>query len=133
MQKIDRKIFKTNPYERRILKITFLSAGIPVFGVIGIYYYLYSDLLFNNLNNNMANQFLRQFLILSLFILAFYFLFVGIIAYNFSHKLAGAFPRILRELDERINTKVRTHIRLRKGDYAKELIARINLLIDKLP
>ena len=133
MEKKDRKLFSANEYERGILQLVFLSAGIPVLVVVGFFYCLFSDLVYAYLNSGLADHFLSQFLILSLIILLYYFLFVGIIAYNFVHRLVGAFPRVLRELDERINTNVRTHIRLRKGDYAKELVDRINALIDKLP
>ena len=133
MNKIYRRPFSTNPYEKKILNIVFLSAGMPVLIVVGVFYCLFSDLVYTYLNSGMADHFLYQFLILSIIILLYYFLFVGIIAYRFIHRLVGAFPRVLRELDERIAGKSRAHIHLRQGDYARELVNRINALIDKLP
>lgn len=133
MDKKDRKLFSTNEYEKRILQIVFLAAGAPVFVVVGFFYCLFSDLVYTYLTSGMADRFLNQFLILSVIVLLYYFLLVGIIAYNFVHKLVGAFPRILRELDERVQGKTKSHLRLRQGDYAKALVDRINALLDKLP
>jgi len=132
MKKKERRPFSTNYLERKILKVVFLSSGIPVLIVVGFFYCLFSDLINIYLGSSMADNFLQKILNLSIIILLYYFLFVGILAYRFVHKLVGAFPRVLREMDEKIMGKSQSPIRLRHGDYAKELITRINALIDRI-
>ncbi len=133
MDKKSRKPFSTNTYERKIFKIVFLSAGIPVFIVVGFFYCLFSDLVYTYLNSGMADHFIYQFLVLSIIILVYYFLFVGIIAYRFIPKFVGAIPRIIKELGDAVDGKSKAHISVRDGDYIQKLIGRINDLIDKLP
>ena len=129
----NRRIFTINPYERKMLLVVFFSASVPIVLVVGFFYSVFSDLLYTYMNSGLAGQFLRQFSIDSVIILVYYFLIVGIIAYRFIHKLVGPFPRILKELDEKIAGKSRSLIYLRQGDYAKELVSRLNALIEKLP
>lgn len=133
MSKKVRSPFSTSPFERKILAVIFLSVGIPVTIVLLFLYSMFSDLIYTYLSLEKESNFLHQFLRLSVIILVYYFIFVGVIAYGFIHKLIGAFPRLLRELDERIQGKSKTHIHLRQGDYGQKLIDRINSLIDKLP
>lgn len=133
MKQKERIPFSTNPYEQKILKIVFISAGIPIFLVVGFLYCIFSDLIYNYLSSDIADQTLYQFFILLIIILVYYFLFVGIIAYRFAHRLAGTFPRLLTEIDEKIHGKSRTLIRVRKDDYTKDLIERINTLVEQLP
>ena len=128
-----RKPFMINQFEGKILKIVFASAGIPVFIVIGFLYSMFSDLVFTYLNSGMASHFLGEFFVLSCLLIVGYFVCVGLIAYRFSHRLVGAFPRILKELDGVVAGSSRNHIHIRKDDYAQELIERVNKLIDKLP
>ena len=124
--------FSANAYERKILKMIFLSAGIPIIAVAGFYYSLFNDLICAYLRYDLASHFLKQFLILTIFVLIFYFVFLGLISYRVVHRFVGAYPRVLRELDETLHQKLKRHIVLRKGDYAKELIDRVNKLIDLL-
>ncbi|MFA5060330.1 MAG: hypothetical protein WC676_06865 [Candidatus Omnitrophota bacterium] len=129
----NRKIFSINQFESRILRIVFISAIVPFLLITGFFYFMFYDLVHTYLKTGMATHFLKDFLIVAAIFLAYYFVLVGILAYRFVHKLLGAIPRILRELDERISGKSKAHIHLRKGDYASEIIDRINTLIDKLP
>ena len=133
MQKKDRRIFSTNEFERKILWVIILSVAIPILIVLGFIYSIFGDFVYTYLNSGFADQVLYQFFSISVILLAYYFLFVGIIAYHFVHQLCGSFPRVLREMDERIEGKTRSHIYLRRGDFAKELVTRINAMIDKLP
>lgn len=133
MDKKNRRPFSTNDYERKIFKIVFLSAGIPVFIVIGFFYCLFNDLVYTYLNSGMADHFIYQFLVLSIIILMYYFLFVGVIAYRYIPRFVGAIPRIIKELDDAVTGKSKAHISVRDGDYVQKLISRINALIDKLP
>ena len=133
MQKKDRRIFVLNQYERKILWIIFVSVAIPVIFVIGFVYSIFGDFIYTYLSSGFADQLLHQFFVISILIMAYYFLFVAIIGYFFVHRLCGSFPRILRDLDDRIAGKSRAHIYLRQGDFAKELVSRINVMIDRLP
>lgn len=133
MNKRIRWPFSTSPFEQKILAVIFLSAGIPVTIVLLFLYSMFSDLIYVYLTLERGRYFFNQFLFLSAVLLAYYFAFVGIVAYGFIHRLVGALPRVLRELDERIQGKSKSHIHVRKGDYIQKLIDRINALIDKLP
>ncbi len=132
MDKKSRNFLAINPFEKKILKIVLLSAVIPIFIVMGFFYCLFSDLVYSYLKSNMGDQFLRQFFTLTVVMLVYYFIFLGIVAYYFVHKIAGPLPRIFRELDRVIAGNSRSHISLRRGDSLKELVSRINILIDKL-
>jgi len=133
MPKKDRRIFSTNNFEKKILGVIFFSVAIPVLIVIGFVYSIFGDFVYTYLNSGFADKILYQFFTISLILLAYYFLFVGIIAYYFVHQLCGSFPRVLKEIDERVAGKSRSHIYLRRGDFARELVGRINAMIDKLP
>ena len=57
-----------------------------------------------------------------------------IVAYKISHKIVGPFDRIVRELDQRLDTKRRdpvAPIKLRPGDKFQPLIDRINELLKR--
>ena len=75
---------------------------------------------------------LHRFFILSIILFFYYSFFIGVITYFFVRRLLGALPRVLAELDDRISGKSKGPIALRKGDYGKELIDRVNILIEKI-
>lgn len=133
VEKEIRRPFSLNEFEGRILRIVLLSAGLPVLLVVGFFYCMFSDLIYTYLNTGLAQHFLDQFFILSLLLIMGYFLLVALLAYRFAHHLVGAFPRILREIDGCIAGKSKKHIHVRKDDYGKELVDRVNQLIDKIP
>ena len=57
-----------------------------------------------------------------------------ILAHKISHKIIGPFDRIVRELEERLDTKRRDPIepiRLRSGDKFRPLVEKINELLGK--
>ncbi len=133
MPKKSRRLFSTNKYERKILGIVFLASTFPVLILTAIFYSILYDLAQNHLLSNFARQYIGQFFNLTMVLLCFYFLFVFLIAYYFTHKLFGVFPRLIRELDRRISGETKVRISVRKGDYLKEFVDRVNLLIEKLP
>lgn len=126
-----RNIYQFNVYERKILKIIFLFATFPVLIVILFFFGLFSDLIYTYIRSDVATDFVDRFLLL-VALLVLYYLFFSRILFGFVHRLAGAYQRILRELDEIIAGTKKSHLHLRKGDYAQELIDRINQLINKL-
>ncbi len=133
MDKQERAPFATNIFERKILQIVFISSGIPVLLVAGFFYCLFSDLIYGYLDANIADQSVYHLFLLSVIILVYYFVFVGIISYRYIHRLAGTFPRLVSELAERAKKKSRLHIRVRKDDYVKDLVDGINNLLDQFP
>ncbi|MFH1360789.1 MAG: hypothetical protein ABIJ41_07155 [Candidatus Omnitrophota bacterium] len=133
MDRQGRRLFSRNEYENKILAIVFIAASFPVILVIAFFYCIFNDLVYNHLQTSIASQFLHQLMVLTVILLFFYFLFVGMLAYYFAHKLVGAFPRVIKEMDERIQGKTKTHILVRRGDYIKDFVNRVNALIDKIP
>ena len=124
--------FATNSFERRILGVVFVSTLIPIILVMGFFYILLHDLIDAYLRIDLARHFLQQFIILSLIVLAYYFVLVAVISYRFVHRLFGAYPRILKELDQVLAGLSKRRISLREGDYGRELIKRVNTLIERL-
>ena len=125
--------FTTNRHERQILKMIFLSAALPIIVVAGFYYALFNDLITMYLRYDLASHFLRQFFILTIVVFFSYFILLGLFSYKIVHRFVGAYPRVLKELNEAIEQRSKKRITLRKGDYARELIDLINKLIDQLP
>lgn len=126
-----RNIYQLNVYERKILKVIFLFAALPVFLVILFFFGLFSDLIYTYIQTDVAKDFIDRFLLLAALLVLYYLFFMRLL-FGFVHRLAGAYQRILRELDEIIAGTKRAHLYLRKDDYSKELIDRINQLIDRL-
>jgi len=94
------------------------------------FYTVFNDLITVYINSGLAQNFLQRFLILAAIITVYYRVFCRIV-FQFVNRIVGFYPRILKELDHIINSKSKSYLELRQGDYAKELIVRINLLIDK--
>ncbi len=54
-------------------------------------------------------------------------------AYYITSKVIGPFERLIRELDEILETGKKKHLQTRQGDrLAKEMLKRINALIDRM-
>ena len=133
MQYKGRRLFSTNPIERKVLCIVFASALIPVLVVVAFFYAFFYDVIYGYLKSGLADHFIRRFLGTAVYILALYFIGVGSVAYHFVHRVFGAFPRILKELDCILTGEHRRPIKLRSGDYGQEIVTRINALIQRLP
>jgi CBS domain containing-hemolysin-like protein len=131
MIKQKRNIYKPNKYERKILITIFLYATIPMFVVILLFFGLFSDLIYTYIGSGLAEHFINRLLILVVLIF-FYYLIFSRMVFRFTNRLAGAYQRLLGELDKIITGTATHHLHLRKDDYGQELIDRINKLIDKL-
>ena len=133
MGKMSRKLFSTNKFERKVLTIIMVSVSIPIFIVIAFFYMLFYDVIYGYLQSGLADHFIHRFLNMAIIILCSFFFGVGMLSYRLVHRLLGSFPRISRELDDIISGKHKNKICLRDDDFGKELIDRVNVLIDKLP
>ncbi len=132
MNSSKRNLFKPNSYEQKILTVIFLFATVPVILVIVFFFALFSDLIYSYIGSGMAGHFLDRFLILAVLIILYYAIFSRMV-FRFTNRLAGAYQRLLREIDEIIAGTRTASLHLRKDDYAQDLIDRINRLIEKLP
>lgn len=133
MNKIRRRPFSTNPFERKILGIVLASTCIPVIMVMLFFYVLFYEIIYVYLRSGLADHFIKSFLSVAAIITLLYIVVVGVIAYRFVHGLFGSYPRVAGELEDIINGKAKKHIHLRLGDYGKELVNYVNALIDRLP
>lgn len=116
-----RRIFSIdNKYQARIVLLAF-------FPTLTICLFLVVLVILVQLNLASQSQALLGvvvFIFSSLFVLAL------IRAFVLSHNLVGPFPRIIRELDEVIAGRSNKVISARPDDdLAKELLARVNILI----
>jgi len=125
-----RKLYQSNAYEKKLLKTIFIYASIPLIFIILFYYVLLYDLINAYIQSGLADNLLPQFIILSS-VICIYYLILYKLVYRFVNRLAGFYPRILRQLDDIINTNAHAHLKLRDDDYGQELMDRINQLIDK--
>lgn len=125
-----RRLYKPTVYERKILKTIFLFATVPMVLVIILFFALFSDLIYTYIQSDLGGDFLDRFLLLVLLVLIYYAILARLV-FRFTNRLAGAYQRLLRELDKIIAGAHPSHLHLRKGDYAQELINRINQLIDR--
>ncbi len=128
----DRRFFIFNAYETKMLAVIFLFSSIPIFIISGFFLTFFGDLAYTYLDSQTADHLLKEFLAVAVIMLLYNFIFVGITACYFVHKLYGPLPRILHHLDEIIVGRTTSKIYLRKGDVAGELISRINALIGKI-
>ena len=133
MEHEKRKPFQANPYEKKFMKIIFISAAIPFCVLMAIFYAMFHNLIYEYLNLSLLKNFIRQFTILAIIAFMYYFIFVGLIAYHYAHRMFGALPRVLREFDELLQGGRKRSIKLRDKDFGKELVEKINVLIEKLP
>ncbi len=59
-------------------------------------------------------------------------LLILVLAHKITHKIVGPFDRVVRELDESIARKRLGPIKLRSGDKFAPLVAKINILLEKM-
>lgn len=131
MTKKKRSVFNTNIFERRILKTIFLFATLPVFLVILLFFALFSDLIYAYIGSDRAALFINRFIMFAGLLFLYYVIFANMV-FQFTNRIAGAYQRLLNELDKIISGTSKNRLHLRKGDYATELINRINQLINKI-
>ena len=127
-----RNLFRLNRFQKPIVDLIlfpFLLIFSILFLNIALFYYeikkqVYPDFLDVHV---LSERFIAAAVVLWLTSL-----FVIVWAHRASNRVVGPFERILRELDEVIEKKLKKHITARQGDdLAAELLKRINILIDR--
>jgi type VI protein secretion system component VasK len=122
--------FRTNSYQRRMIKVPFISVfilnALGSFLIIFFHPHLMKILLPFPQTADYANE----IAIGVLFIIWVFFLLVTIWSFMVSSNLVGAFERITRELDAVIDGRRKKVLKVREEDHpANELIERINMHI----
>ena len=128
--------FTINEYQRPIIIISI----VPLLTVCALLTVL-SVTFFREFENFIVYKdimtlpdFLQKWMMIIIVALWSFFLVNLLIVYNVSSNLVGSFKRILRELDAILKENKRTKINCRKNDIlARDMILRINQLIEKLP
>ena len=133
------KKFFANDLHREIFLIVLSAALLPTFlTAVGLYY-----LIFNitaeqiGIPEAIAYNVIpaaKKVTAILLFLTPLVAGTILIFAYRLSHRIVGPFDRIVRELDDRLNTKRRdpvAPIKLRPGDKFQPLVDRINELLGR--
>lgn len=126
-------IFHTNKYQRRILipvlGCAFLACNLALMCLAYFYYSENKGKIFN-VSFEQFKFFVPWFVIGASCLLLFFLLWT----YYISNKMVGPFHRVIKELDDILETKSKKRIMTRPGDELfEELLKRINTLVDRLP
>jgi uncharacterized protein involved in cysteine biosynthesis len=131
-----KKFGNINRYQMAIIMATFMPTLIICFAITILLIICYWDLIDIIVNQSAATsiQIISDWSVLIVSVVWIAFALLLLWAYYLSLRLVGPFERINRELDEIIEGKHRNKITARKKDnLAKELLQRINVLIERLP
>ena len=127
--------FKPDRFQRPLINFILFPCSVT-FAVLFLYIgFLYYDISRRIEVMKLHNPIFIDQKILSIIIILWVLLFFVIWwSFRISSLLMGSFGRIIKELDECLAGKQRKHIQARsKDELSKELIKRINALIDRLP
>lgn len=131
------KFLHTNKYQRQIIKLAVLPTlafCIVITVFCGRFRLEAVDMMLYG-TRSLSLHVIDQWLIFIVIGLWMFFLFMLHQAFQISTELVGAFGRINYELDKIIYGESRQHIKVRsdKDELAKEILLRVNILIDNLP
>lgn len=129
-----RNVFNTaNEYQNKIILLTFLPT-VFIFLVFTIIVFvgnpIITDAIYHQPMNSVVSL-INKFT--GIIVLAMCLIVIATIAGSFiiSHHIVGPFGRIIKELDDVIDGRTDKKITSRPGDdLAKELLKRVNFLID---
>ena len=127
--------FNPNRFQKPLINFLLFPCTIT-FSVLFIYIgFLYYDVSIQIYSSRFPNPWLIDQKILSIIVILWVLLlFVLWWAYRVSSQLMGSFDRIIKELDKCLDGKNKKHIHVReKDELARDLLKRINALIDRLP
>ena len=128
-----RNLFRLNRFQKPIVELI-LFPFVLIFAVLFLNILFFYYEIAHNLYSTefMDIRVMSQRVIAALLILWISSLFVIIWSHRASNRLVGPFERILKELDEVIETRGKKMITAREGDdLANELLKRINILIER--
>ena len=127
--------FRPNRFQKPLINFILFPCTIT-FAVLFIYIgFLYYDVSAQISSSGFSNPLMIDQKILSIIVILWVLLFFVLWwAYRVSSQLMGSFERIIKELDECLAGKRKKHIYTRdKDELARELLKRINTMIDRLP
>lgn len=124
------------PIQTKLLILIFASATIPTAITVGVLYYLILSLLDWQLGASVAFSahlifIAKQIHFIFFMTLPLFFLLLWLVSLELSNRIAGPLYRLERELDARISGAAHGEIRLRAKDELRELVKKINKLIEK--
>jgi len=133
----ERKVlFYTNKYQRQIIKLAVLPtmAFCVLITVFCMRFRIEAVDMILYGTRSVSLHLIDKWMIGIVIGLWLFFSFVFYQSFKVSHELVGPFGRINRELDDTIRGVIRRPIKVRDDDeLAKELLQRVNILIDNLP
>ena len=132
---IKRSLFTiANRQQQQIIQLVFFTTIVPVVVTVAAVSYLFFDIATNLMMDGYQSiPIIKKIIIAAIIVLPCYIVILGIWSYKISNRLTGPLNRIYREVDEMLAGKPKHHIQLRENDSLKDLVDRINRLIDKLP
>jgi len=130
---VKRSLLHVNRFQSPLLNLIIAFSLTTVIVLTICVSYLSYDVTNSILNPAREIPTVKIVIILILLVLPLIFFLNIIWAYRASSRLLGAFERILRELDNILETKQKRHIQARENDrLANELLERVNKLIDRM-
>jgi len=122
--------------QKKLLRLIFFSAVIPLaIAVVSLYYLIFNILAWQIGMPEAVTQSLapaiRKINAIILIALPLVILAIWVAALEISHRIAGPLFRLEKELDDHIAGKGDGHIKLRPKDELKALAEKINKLIFK--
>ncbi|HLF18370.1 MAG TPA: hypothetical protein VI749_05685 [Candidatus Omnitrophota bacterium] len=133
----NRKLFfHTNKYQRQIIRLALLPSlafciMISVF-CLRFRFEVVDMMLYGT--RSLSLHIIDKWLVIIMIGLWVFFVFILCQTFKISLDLVGPFERINKDLDLTIKGEIRQHLKARDADtLAKELLQRVNVLIDNLP
>lgn len=135
-KKNKRRAFFANKMHKDLFTLVFFASIIPAAIAMVCLYYLIFNITAEEIAIPEAIAYhlfpaAKKVIFILLFAVPISVFAIMIFAYKLSHRIAGPFDRIVRELDECIRDKRTGHILIRKADRFGPLVDRINQLLDK--
>lgn len=126
-------LLRINCYQKKILYPVLISSLVACNVIVICYAFFYYP-LDHKIIFHLTLQDIRYALPWMLAVVSVMLIFVVFWTYYMSNKLVGPYTRILRELDEILETGRKKEIKTRQGDAMfEDLLKRVNDLIRQLP
>lgn len=132
-----RRAFFANKLHKELFLLIFLSILLPS-GIITVaLYYLIFNIVASQFGIPEAIAYnlipaANKVVFILLTVAPVSILAILVFAHRVTHKIVGPYERIIRELDECIDGKRKTHLVIRKADRFLPLVNSINKLLDKV-
>jgi ABC-type multidrug transport system fused ATPase/permease subunit len=132
-----RKQIFANNMQRDIFWLVFLASLVPALIATICLYFLIFNVTANqcSIPETIAYNIIpaaQKVTVILLFAIPISVIVILIFARKMTHKIVGPFNRVVRELEETVEGKRKSHIAIRKDDKFWPLVCLINKLIDKI-